>query len=238
MKICSYCEAELTNNAKKCKYCWETVIKKTVRLCPYCEAEVSKTAKKCKYCWEWINHNQPKEINNTSFSKNKIETRKTEKNVETNSSYWKSFWIKLIMWIPNYLLILFICLFFYWIIWIIHNVSSPLYWFYKSPTYKDGYSIIRIILVIISIIYLFEKTDKKYFFMFKSGIFVCLGITLIVYLLSNLSYWVEKHRKDLQEKFERTQQMNEAFKKQWYESFSDYLKKNKDMIINGHYDSN
>ena len=238
MKSCPYCESEIANSAKKCKYCWEIVIEETVRLCPYCEAEVSETAKKCKCCWEWLNNSQLKEKNNTSFSKSKIEIGKREKKVEENDSYWKSFWIKLLMWIPNYLIILCICLFFYWIIWIIHEVSSPSYWFYKSPTYTGGYSIIWILLVIISIIYLFSKTDKKYFFMFKSGIFVCLWITLIVYLLWNLSYWTKKHRIDLQKSYERTQQMNETFRKQWYEGFSDYLEKNKDMLINGYYNSN
>lgn len=209
-----------------------------MKICPYCWENIQNSAKKCRYCWEWLNDNQTKEKNSTSLSKSKIGTGRTEKCVEINSSYSKIFWIKLLMWIPNYLLILWICLFFYWIIWIIHEVSSPLHWFYKSPTYTDNYSIIWILLIVISIIYLFAKTDKKYFFMFKSGILVCLWITLIVYLLSNFYYWIEKHRKDLQKDFERTQQMNETFKKQWYEGFSDYLEKNKDALIKEYYNSN
>ena len=55
MKICPYCEAEIANNAKRCKYCNEIVIdEKKVKLCPYCESEISETAKKCRYCREWI----------------------------------------------------------------------------------------------------------------------------------------------------------------------------------------
>ena len=44
MKTCPYCEAEIANNAKKCKHCRETVVEeKEVRLCPYCESELSDT---------------------------------------------------------------------------------------------------------------------------------------------------------------------------------------------------
>lgn len=60
MKICPYCEAEIANNAKKCKYCGEIVVEeKEVRQCPYCEAELSETAKKCKYCGEWVDEKSP-----------------------------------------------------------------------------------------------------------------------------------------------------------------------------------
>ena len=68
MKNCPYCEAEIPNNAKRCKHCWEVVIEeKILRQCPYCEAEVSETAKKCKYCWERLNEvdeNHQNEENN------------------------------------------------------------------------------------------------------------------------------------------------------------------------------
>lgn len=60
MKICPYCEAEIANNAKKCKHCWEIVVEeKKVRQCPYCEAELSETAKKCKFCGEWLDKMLP-----------------------------------------------------------------------------------------------------------------------------------------------------------------------------------
>lgn len=76
MKKCPYCEAEISNNAKKCKHCWEVVVEeKMVRQCPYCEAEVSETAKKCKHCWEWLNEideNYNNEENNPITKKTTI----------------------------------------------------------------------------------------------------------------------------------------------------------------------
>jgi len=242
MKTCPYCESEIASNAKKCKYCWEIVVdERKIRLCPYCESEISDTAKKCKHCWEWLDEESIKSVKNDvseSFRKKPILQHKNEKNREEESSYWKIFWMKLLMWIPNYLIILCICLFFYWIIWIIHGISSPAYWFYKSLTYTDWYSVIWLLLFIISLIYLFAKTDKKYFFMFKSGIFVCLWITLIIYLIWNASYWMEKDRRDFYQRYETTQKLNETFKKQWYDGFWDYLEKNKDKIVNDYYNKN
>lgn len=65
MKTCPYCEAEIANNAKKCKHCWETVVEeKEVRLCPYCESELSDTAKKCKFCGEWLDKKVEYKCNN------------------------------------------------------------------------------------------------------------------------------------------------------------------------------
>jgi len=41
-----------------------------MRKCPYCEAEVSETAKKCRYCWEFlIENNQKNSIASENESK-------------------------------------------------------------------------------------------------------------------------------------------------------------------------
>jgi c-di-AMP phosphodiesterase-like protein len=142
------------------------------------------------------------------------------------------------MWIPNYLIILCICLLFYWIIWIIHDTQNPLSWFYKSSLYTDWYSAIWIILFIILIIYLFVKTDKKYFFMFKSWIFICLWITIVVFLLFKNSYKIERHYETTQKLNESIQKANETLQKQWYKDLSDYLEKNRDQLIDNYYNSN
>ncbi len=69
MKVCPYCEAEIANNAKKCKYCGEIVVEeKEIRLCPYCEAELSETAKKCKYCGEWVDEGSSDKEGNCSIN--------------------------------------------------------------------------------------------------------------------------------------------------------------------------
>ena len=31
-----------------------------MKICPYCESELSDTARKCKFCWEWVNARLPK----------------------------------------------------------------------------------------------------------------------------------------------------------------------------------
>ena len=81
MKTCPYCEAEITNNAKKCKHCWEIVINEPhKRLCPYCEGEVSDTAKKCKHCWEWLEDFDKKiQINEEKEGKKKTNTESKRK---------------------------------------------------------------------------------------------------------------------------------------------------------------
>lgn len=108
MKSCPYCEAEIANSAKKCKYCWEVVVeKKEVRLCPYCEAEVSETAKKCRYCWEFLTEIDHKES---------MTLEKEFKWEENEITYKKSFRIFIINIVKDIVIVAFIL----WV-WVPHN---------------------------------------------------------------------------------------------------------------------
>lgn len=46
MRKCPFCLEEIPEDAKVCKACSSTVVKR----CPYCAEEIVATAKKCRYC--------------------------------------------------------------------------------------------------------------------------------------------------------------------------------------------
>jgi hypothetical protein len=45
-KRCPYCQEEIAEEAKVCKFCNSAIVKK----CPFCAEEISVLAKKCRYC--------------------------------------------------------------------------------------------------------------------------------------------------------------------------------------------
>ncbi len=77
-----------------------------MKICPYCESEISNTAKKCKHCWEWvINKNNEKENNQVIENWDNSKQKKEYYKRRINDIIWIIIWIilTLIIWfIYNY----------------------------------------------------------------------------------------------------------------------------------------
>lgn len=155
-----------------------------MKICPYCESELSDTARKCKYCWEWVNEKINEEINeeiNEKVKRKGINEKINEKEIKL---YNRGSWIKWLMLIPNIIILYIICVFIYSSLWIIFDISQPMVWFYKSTTYNSWLSFLSFICLVIPIITIFIKTKSKYFYSLKWGLIVLIVFILLTFWIS------------------------------------------------------
>jgi len=109
-----------------------------MKTCPYCEAEISNNADKCKYCWERINKYSNSSDNpiatikwkaNRDIFNNVTYSLYEDKVVCTSDNYWQHIkqtlplatlhTISSVTWIDWHKIIMYILLIFFWGIWLI-----------------------------------------------------------------------------------------------------------------------
>lgn len=52
VKICPFCNAEINESAKKCRFCDKWLDEEIA--CPVCGEKIKSSAKKCRFCGEWL----------------------------------------------------------------------------------------------------------------------------------------------------------------------------------------